>query len=230
MMMPTLGLASGGNQHLDEPNIDLSNLESLRNGAKTFMTYCLNCHSAAFSRYARVAKDLEMSEAEMQEYMYATEKLGDTMTVSIDKMDAKQWFGTLPPDLSVISRSRKPAWLYTYLRSFYIEEKRPFGVNNTVFKDVAMPHVLIELQGEQMPVYGEGNHARKVVKLELKQPGKLSAEEYDVVIEDLVNFLVYLGEPAKLVRYSLGKWVILFLVVLTILLYLLKKEYWRDIH
>ncbi len=227
--LPVLGMAAGGGAHLDHVAIDLSDKESLRNGAKVFMTYCLNCHSAKYQRYNRMADDIGMSIDDLKPLMFITDRVGDTMSVAMDPKQAKKWFGTLPPDLSLVARSRGADWLYTYLRSFYRDDSRPFGVNNLVFKDVGMPHALVDLQGLAEPVFK--NEADKEISgLEIKTPGVLTPAQYDELVSDLVHFLVYVGEPAKLERYSLGIWVILFLLVLTILLYLVKREYWRDVH
>ena len=229
--------AGGGSVHLDEANIDLSNRQSLWNGAKLFVNYCMGCHSAQYMRYNRVGKDLGLSEEDLKRFLIfdPDKKVGDTMTIAMRSEDAAKWFGTPAPDLSLVARSRGPDWLYTYLRTFYVDPKRPFGVNNLVFKDVAMPHVLWELQGLQKPVYrtekGPDGKERKVIdRLELVQPGKLSPAEYDKAVRDLVAFLTYVGEPAQFERKRLGPWVIAYLVLLLVVFYLLKKEYWRDVH
>lgn len=221
---------------LDEANIQLSDREAIKRGAKVFVTYCLNCHSASFMRYNRIGEDLGMTEKEVTTELITTGgRIGDTMEVAMDVADAKRWFGVAAPDLSVISRARGVDWLYTYLRSFYRDEARPWGVNNTVFKDVGMPHVLWELQGLQEPVWetvetGDGNSHQVMSGLTLVEPGKLSPAEYDATVRDLVTFLAYLGEPSKLQRQALGKWVLLFLFVFLVLVILLKKEYWKDVH
>lgn len=221
---------------LDSANIELEDRESIKRGAKLFVNYCLNCHSAELMRYSRIAQDLEMSNEEVNSQLITTGvKIGDPMKVSLAPEDAKQWFGTTVPDLSVIARARGVDWLYTYLRSFYRDESRPWGVNNTVFKDVGMPHVLWELQGLQAPVMekhtGADGVSREVISgFELVEKGALSPAEYDATVRDLVTFLAYLGEPSKLQRLALGKWVLLFLAGFLVLVYFLKKEYWRDIH
>lgn len=228
-------IASSG-VHLDKANIKLEDAASIKRGAKTFVQYCLNCHSASLMRYSRLAVDMGMTDEEVAEQFISTgAKVGDTMTVTMEPADAKQWFGTAVPDLSVISRARGVDWLYTYLRSFYRDESRPWGVNNTVFRDVGMPHVLWELQGLQEPekttiVTDEGLNQEVITGYKLIEQGKLNPQEYDAVILDLVNFLAYLGEPSKLQRLALGKWVLLFLAVFLIVVYLLKKEYWKDVH
>jgi ubiquinol-cytochrome c reductase cytochrome c1 subunit len=187
-------------------------------------------------RYSRIAADLSMTDEEISEQLITTgAKVGDTMTITMEADDAKEWFGTSAPDLSVISRARGEDWLYTYLRSLYRDKSRPWGVNNAVFKDVGMPHVLWELQGLQKAltttiVTEEGLEQEVITGFKLIEPGKLKPKEYDAVILDLVTFLAYLGEPSKLQRQALGKWVILFLAGFLVIVYLLKKEYWKDVH
>jgi len=240
--------AGGGQQHLEEVYINLGDKAGLQNGAKLFSNYCLSCHSAAFSRYNRVGVDLGISDENVKEnLMFAAEKVGDLMTTTMPEEDAKKWFGVAPPDLSLIARSRSPDWLYTYMKSFYIDESSPSGWNNITFENVAMPHVLYELQGKQKAIYtphsetvmeeDENGQMVEVVHeselfshFEIDTPGKLTEQEYDKVVTDLVNFLVYLGEPALLQRYKIGVFVLLFLLVLLIPCYLMKKEYWRDVH
>lgn len=232
MVLPTLAMASGG-AHLDKADYDLNNKESLQHGAKLFVNYCLSCHSAAYQRYNRMAEDIGLTNAQVKSnLMFAAEKVGETMTVALQTADAKKMFGTKVPDLSVVARARGADWLYTYLRTFYKDESRPFGVNNTTFKDVGMPHVLWELEGMKKLTNAEEMHEHPgtAPKFEKVSDGKMSAAEYDNAIRDLTAFLVYMGEPAKLVRYELGVWVLLFLVILFIVAYPMKKEFWKDIH
>jgi len=232
---PVLGLASGG-AHLDDANIDLSDQASLQRGAKYFVNYCLSCHSAKYQRYNRMAKDLGLTDEEVKDnLMFTTDKIGDTMSIAMDPVAAADWFGTTPPDLSVIARARGVDWLYTYLRSFYLDDSRPFGVNNVVFPDVGMPHVLWELQGAQKAVYktekdSAGNDHDVFDHFEQVTPGSLSPEEYDIMSRDMTAFLAYIGEPIQMERQRMGKWVLLFIVVFFVLAYLLKKEYWKDVH
>ena len=236
MLTSSLVLASSGGAGLDKVNVKLEDTESIKRGAKLFVQYCLNCHSASLMRYSRIAADMGMTDEEITRQLITTgAKVGDTMTVTMDPADAKEWFGTTVPDLSVISRARGDDWLYTYLRSFYRDESRPWGVNNAVFKDVGMPHVLWELQGLQEPVtemhvYDDGIEREVITGFKLVEQGKLNSQEYDAVILDLVTFLSYLGEPSKLQRQALGKWVLLFLALFLVIVYLLKKEYWKDVH
>ncbi len=231
VVLPSLAMASGSH-HLDKVDIDLSDKASLQRGARVFVNYCLNCHSAAYMRYNRMAKDLGIDEqAVSRDFLFAGNKRGDTMKVAMAPADAKRWFGTVPPDLSVVARARGSDWLYTYLRSFYLDPGRPTGVNNAVFKDVAMPHVLWELQGLKSPVFNQTSDGEKVIeRLDLVQPGRLNEAEYDQFVKDLVGFLTYMGEPAKLHRWALGPMVLAFLFVFLIITYLLKKEFWKDVH
>jgi ubiquinol-cytochrome c reductase cytochrome c1 subunit len=220
---------------------DLSDQEALQRGARTFVNYCLSCHSAAYMRYNRMGLDLGIPDSVLlRNFMFGTDKVGDTMTVAMSKDDAVRYFGTVPPDLSVTARSRGAVWLYNYLMTFYRDPARPSGVNNLVFRDVAMPHVLWELQGWQEPVYVEevdqnGLPIKRIERLELVtppgvKPSVYQGEEYAQTVRDLVNFMVYLGEPIKLQRYSFGTWVIAYMVFLLIIVYFLKKEYWKDVH
>jgi len=235
-LMPALGLAAGGGVHLDKADVALHDQASLQNGAKLFVNYCLSCHSAAYMRYNRMAKDLGLTEEQIQNnLMFAADKVGETMTIAMPANDAKKWFGTKIPDLTVVARARGEDWLYTYLRTFYLDASRPWGVNNATFKDVGMPHVLWELEGLKQPVYEihkdhEGNETKRIVRYEMVQAGKMSEAEYDNAVRDLVNFMVYMGEPAKLSRYNIGVWVLLFLALLFVVSYAMKKEFWKDVH
>ncbi|HPV32257.1 MAG TPA: cytochrome c1 [Methylotenera sp.] len=209
--------------HLDKAPIDPSDQASLQRGARTFVNNCLNCHSANYMRYNRL-QDIGLTEKQIKEnLLFTAEKVGDPMTSAMNKKDAKKWFGVAPPDLSVEVRARGADWVYAYMRSFYRDETRPSGWNNVVFDKVAMPHVFYELQGEQ--ALDHETHA-----LTLTKPGKLSVEEYDALVGDLTNFMAYMAEPAKQQRNRLGWFVLLFLGVLLVLTYKLKKAYWKDIH
>jgi ubiquinol-cytochrome c reductase cytochrome c1 subunit len=227
-------LAAGGGPLL-HMEVDLSNQTSLQRGAKIFVNYCLSCHSAAFMRYNRMGKDLGISEDVLKtNFMFGTDKVGDTMKIAMRDSDADRFFGVTPPDLSVIARSRGADWLYSYFKTFYVDESRPFGVNNLQFPDVGMPHVFWQLQGKQRlsktQHEGATHHAPTYEDLELISEGSQTAEEYDQTVRDLVNYMVYLGEPIKLKRTKIGVWVMLYLFVFAIITYLLKKEYWRDVH
>jgi ubiquinol-cytochrome c reductase cytochrome c1 subunit len=231
---PAWAFAAGG-VHLDKANIDPKNRQSQQRGARLFVNYCLSCHSAELMRYERIGKDLDINEKMLKENLIFTGgKAGDLMTVATAAADSKEWFGTVPPDLTVIARSRGVDWLYTYMRSFYRDDSKLIGVNNLVFPDVGMPHVLWELQGWQEPVITttkdeEGNE-HKMIELELAEPGTLTPKEYDRAIRDLVNFLDYMGEPYKYERQHLGVRVIMFLLVFLVIAYLMKKEFWKDVH
>lgn len=226
--------AAGGGPALMDANVSLSNKTSLQRGARTFVNYCLSCHSASFMRYNRMIEDLELSRESIEtNLMFTTEKIGDTMTVAMQPGDAEQWFGVAPPDLSVIARSRGADWLYSFLMGFHADDTRPTGVNNVYFAETAMPHVLVELQGLQRLVEddsGDDAHGSHGPRFELAVPGKQTPEQYAQTVLDLVSFLVYVGEPAKLVRYRIGFWVIAFLLVLLVATYMLKREYWKDVH
>ena len=217
-----------------KPNVH--DTASLQRGARLFVNYCLSCHAASAMRYNRLARDLRLPEAVVEEnLMFNTDKLVDTMQVVMDHEDARRWFGAPPPDLSLIGRARGPRWLYAYLQGFYRDPSRPTGVNNRYFKDVAMPHVLWELQGWQEAEFkqekaADGHEVRHLEELKLVAPGKLNPQEYEAAVRDLVNFLVYLAEPARQIRERLGVWVLLFLGVMTALFWLLKLEYWKDVH
>ncbi len=235
--LPLVTLAAGGGGvALQKANIDPTDQASLQRGAKLFVNYCLSCHSAAFQRYNRMGKDLGLTEKEVKEnLMFAADKIGETMDVAMSDTDAGVWFGTRVPDLSLVARSRGVDWLFTYLLNFYEDPTRPLGVNNRLFKDVGMPHVLWELQGMQRPVYEkhedhEGHKVQKFKGFETVREGSMTEVEYKRAVRDLVNFLAYVGEPAKLQRQRLGVWVLLFLVVLFVVSYALKKEYWKDVH
>lgn len=240
LTMPGLLIAAEGDMHY-EFTPDLSDQEALQRGARTFVNYCLSCHSAAYMRYNRMGQDLGIPESVLLEnFIFGTEKVGDTMNIAMSTESGIQYFGIAPPDLSVTARARGAEWLYNYLMTFYLDPSKPTGVNNLVFRDVAMPHVLWELQGWQEPVYVEetgedGLVSRNIESLELVEepldkPDVYQNESYEETVSDLVNFMVYLGEPIKLKRYTFGKWVIVYLIFLLIIVYLLKREYWKDVH
>lgn len=235
LLFANLANAASTDFPLDKANIDPADGESLRRGATLFANYCFNCHSVSLMRYSRIGKDLDYDEAQLESLMLFTgAKIGDLMENSMQKDDAKRWFGVVPPDLSVVSRSRGVDWLYTYLRSFYKDPSRPWGVNNAIFKDVAMPHVLWELQGLQTAVRDvskdkEGIEHQIITDLVLEETGKLSTEQYDNAVRDIVNFLHYMGEPTKQKRLQTGVWVIVYLGLFFIVMLFLKKDYWQDV-
>ncbi len=231
LFAPVLALAAGGNVHLDKWPGSVSDKAALQNGAKLFVNYCHNCHGASYMRYKNLM-DLGLTEEQVKEnLMFAGDKIGDLMMVAARSDEQKKWFGATPPDLTIIARARgelgNPGagadWLYTYLRTFYQDEKRPTGWNNVAFEAVGMPHVLWELQGTQVM-----NH--ETHKLELAVPGKMSPAEFDKAVSDLVGFMVWMGEPQQEYRKTIGIFVLAFLALLFVVAYALKKEYWKDIH
>lgn len=236
-LVPSLVLAAGGPKvPLDPVDIDLTDKASIQNGMKIFMNYCLGCHQQQYQRYQRTAEDNGISMDILKEnLMFTGEKVGDHIKNSMPDADAKEWFGSTPPDLTLVARVRKPEWIYTYLRSFYVDETRPFGVNNTVFPNVGMPHVLQSLQGvptlEAQTAMVDGQEGVEQGKeIVVDGSGELSPAEYDAAMRDLVNYLVYTAEPTRLESERLGTWVIGFLLIFLVFAYLLKKEYWRDVH
>ena len=227
LFAPLLALASGAALHLDKAPDVQGDQAALQRGAKTFVNYCLNCHGASFVRYNRLM-ELGLSEQQVKEnLMFTAEKTGELMRIAARSDEQKIWFGAAPPDLTLIARARASEagsgadWLYTYLRSFYVDAQRPTGWNNTIFPNVGMPHILWESQGLQ--VLGKNDH------LELLVPGKLSPAEYDKQVADLVGFLVWMAEPDAGFRKRLGIGVLGFLVVLLGVAYPLKKAYWKDV-
>lgn len=234
-LLPTFAMAAGPTMDLMKANNDLTDKASLQRGAQLFMNYCLGCHQMQYQRYERTFRDIGIpTEIGLENLIFDGSKVGSHITNAMNTDDAAQWFGAAPPDLTLISRVKSPDYIYTYLKSFYKDETRPFGVNNVVFPSVGMPHVLQELQGMPMPIYKEveenGTVVKKVVGTEVDGRGEMSADEYDHAARDLTNFLAYVGEPSRLESEALGIKVIGFLIILFILAFLLKKEYWRDVH
>jgi ubiquinol-cytochrome c reductase cytochrome c1 subunit len=233
LLLP-LAVQASEDVHLDKAPINPSNQPSLQRGAKVFVNYCLNCHSATSMRYNRL-KDIGLADEQIKSnLLFAGDKVGEPMQVGMKPNDAKAWFGAPPPDLSVIARSRTPDWLYTYLRGFYRDEARPTGWNNVAFANVGMPHVLWELQGEQRLQVQETKdiEGNAVVshQLVLVKPGKMAPAEYDAMVADLVNYLAFMAEPAKAKRLQLGIIVLLALAFFFMLALALKKEFWKDVH
>lgn len=234
MVMPSLSWAAGGGVPLLHAETDVSNLGSLQRGARNFTNFCMGCHSAKYVRYNRMAADLGISEDQLvNSLMFTGGKPHDTMDIAMPAADAERWFGAAPPDLSLIARSRGTDFLYTFLKSFYIDEERPTGFNNIVMESVAMPHVLWELQGTQRAVFAESDQDSNAPPVfegfEQVEPGLMSPEEYDRFVLDLVNFLEYIGEPVQLKRRQLGIWVLAFLLVFGLFAYALKNEVWSDV-
>lgn len=233
MLLSASAFAAGGGGALQAAGNDLSDRASLQRGAQLYMSYCAGCHSLQYLRYSRIASDLGLTEDEvMQNLNFTGGKIGDQVHTSLSVEQATQWFGKMPPDLTLISRVRGSDWVYTYLKSFYLDESRPLGWNNQLFPNASMPNPFWELQGLQHAEYGkaEGGGDRPVVGLKVAAPGNVSPQDYDRAVRDVTNFLEYAGEPAALKRQSIGVWVLLFLAALTFLAYLLKQEYWRDVH
>ena len=239
LVVPALTLAADVHVELDRAPIDPTDRVSLQRGAHAFVNYCLGCHSASYMRYNRL-QDLGLTEQQIRENLVFTgAKVGDLMKTAMEPKDAKEWFGTPPPDLTVTARSRSSAdgsgsdWLYTYLRSFYRDDSRPTGWNNVIYPNVAMPHVLWQLQGEQVlkeaKEQAEG-YEKTVHKLAIDKPGTMKPVEYDRLVADLVNYMTYMSEPARAQRETLGLYVLLVIFILIALSYALKKAYWKDVH
>jgi len=227
---------------LDTAPIDVRDLASLQAGARTFVNYCLNCHSASMMRYNRLG-DIGLTEAQIKDnLMFTAEKTGELMTVALSRKDAKEWLGVAPPDLSVIARSRGADWLYTYMRGFYRDRNAASGWNNTAFPNVSMPHVLWQLQGERIlkeeivkdasgkELRDEHGLPRKQMRFETAAAGTLTPIEYDIVARDLVNYLVWMAEPNQVTRKQVGVVVMFALFLLIALTYFLYREFWKDVH
>jgi ubiquinol-cytochrome c reductase cytochrome c1 subunit len=235
LALPPIALAGEGGAYAPAGN-DIRSRASLQRGARNFMNYCSGCHSAKFVRYNRIAADLGIPEAELKaSLMFTAEKSFETIKIAMTPDDAKRWFGTVPPDLSLMARARGTDYIYAFLRSFYADPSRATGVNNTVLPGTAMPHVLADLQGVQKATFvtrpGEGGvPVTELEKFELAQRGTLTPQQYDDFVRDTANFLQYIGEPFEVERKDLGVWVILFLLVFAAFSYFLYKEYWKDVH
>ena len=234
----------------DHVNIDFSDKASLQRGVKLYMNYCFGCHSLKYSRYNRVAQDLEIPEQLFKKnLMFGDQKLGDLMTIGMVEKDSKKWFGVTPPDLTLETSLRGVDWVYTYLRTFYLDESRPYGTNNKVYENVSMPHVLVELQGiqnsvcKEVPLVAENSGLKqdaltgeiisqeKCGFLQIEAgTGQLSPEEFDASMRDITNFLAYIADPIKEDRENLGVYVILYLLIFTLLSYLLYREFKKDVH
>lgn len=225
----------GGEIPLLHSGTDINDVESLQRGARDFMNYCSGCHSLTYLRYNRMAQDLKIPESDLTaDLMFTSTKPFDGINSAMPP-DAADWFGKQPPDLSLIARERGVDYLFSYMKGFYVDDARPWGVNNLYLPAVAMPHVLAGLQGLQKPVYknekdANGSDHMVLVGVEALTPGRLSAQEYDGFVRDIANFLDYASEPIKAKRQSLGIFVTLFLLVGFVFAYFLKKEYWKDVH
>ncbi len=236
VFVPTISTAAGGGAALDPFTPERTD-RTLQRGAKVFMNYCLGCHSADYHRYSHMARDIGLSEtAVVENLIFTTDdagektKVGSLMANNMSAEYGKEAFGVVPPNLALVARSRGVDWLYTYMRSFYLDESRPFGANNTVFPQVGMPHVLAGLQGWRKPIYTTDSKGHEQLDgYQQVTAGELTEDEYDAMITDLVSFLDYLGDPNREARHSLGIKVMLFLLIFLVLAVFLKKEYWKDI-
>ena len=234
LSLSSLTVSAAGGAGVEHSGANIGDTASLQRGAKWYVNYCMGCHSLDYMRYNRMAEDLELTEdMVMTNMVFSNAKFADTMGIAMHPEQAKSWFGKAPPDLSLIGRSRGADWLYSYLLGFYQDENGQW--NNTLLPNASMPHVLWALQGIQTPVYrqetsAEGFTHEVIDHFELTTPGSQSPHEYEETARDIAAFLDYAGEPAKLKRKGIGVWVILFLVLFTLVAYLLKAEYWRDVH
>jgi ubiquinol-cytochrome c reductase cytochrome c1 subunit len=230
LFAPLAAIGSEGGYPLDRSPHDPRDMVSLQSGARTFVNYCLGCHSAQYMRYQGLT-DIGLTEAQIRDHlMFTADKIGEPMKGPMSIKEGKQWFGVAPPDLSVIARSRGADWLYTYLRTFYRDPKTTTGWNNAVFPNAGMPHALWMLQGERRLEVAAGGHGHVDYKWSELSKGAQSVTEYDATVRDLVNFLVYVGEPHAASRKAIGVLTLFVLGVLFVLAYLLKKEYWKDVH
>lgn len=241
ILLPTLGLAAGVAVPLDSMEPDHTNKESLQRGAATFANYCMGCHSLEYARYKRVADDIGVPvELYEENLIFNGAKVGELMKISMNKDMAGSWFGNPPPDLTLESRLRGEDWIYSYLRGFYKDESRPLGVNNVVFDNVGMPHVLVDLQGlcAVKPAIGHkssvdplsGNIRNADVCTEWALEGNMTSAEFDRAMYDLTNFLSYMGDPVMVERERLGMFALIFIVIFTLVAWLLNREYWKDVH
>ncbi len=230
--------ASGG-AHYEKVDLNPQDQVSLQRGAQIFVNNCLSCHSAAAMRYNRL-RDIGLTEEEIKNnLMFTTDKIGGVMQAHMAPADAKKWFGVVPPDLTLIARSRGNDYIYAYLKGFYKDPTRPNGWNNTVLPNAAMPHVLWEQQGvlavkldaQGKPIFTTDEHGNQIPDLQVERNGRMNAEEYDTYVKDLTNFMSYMSEPAQVQRKQIGYVVLIFLLAVMLpLAYFLKKEYWKDVH
>ncbi|MBP6513568.1 MAG: cytochrome c1 [Steroidobacteraceae bacterium] len=234
-LLPVAALGAGGGPALAKASTDIHNTASLQRGARNFVNYCMGCHSAKYVRWNRLAADLQIPMEEVaKSFMPPGASEHSTMMSAMSATDGKVWFGNAPPDLSMIARSRGLDYLYTFMTSFYEDPSRPTGTNNLALPGAAMPHVLAGLQGVQKAKFEtvtgpDGKPTQHMVGLEPGTPGTMDAKQYAEFVNDTVNFLDYIGEPVKAKRENLGVWVIMFLLLLWVFTYLLKKEYWKDV-
>ena len=248
---PAAQAAGGVDWPMESFDADLENMPSLQNGFRLYVNYCIGCHSLKFQRYERTADDLQIPhELALENLVFTGQKIGDLMTSAMDPDQAKAWFGAPPPDLTMVARVRGNDWIYNYLKTFYVDETRPLGVNNKIFPNVGMPHVLADLQGVQREgclqvpkIAANGGEMRDPLQQGValteekcgllyveEGTGAYDADQYDAAIYDLTNFLYYVGDPSRLQRHRMGIFVLLFLVVLGCCTYLLNREFWKGIH
>ncbi|APF04421.1 cytochrome C [Legionella pneumophila] len=233
-LMSNLAFTENENIAMEYVSVDINDKESLQRGAKMFMNYCSGCHSLKYMRYNRMAQDLGLTTFDGQiaedllknNLIFTQANIYDPIQIAMSPEDAKQWFGMVPPDLSLSARDRGPVWIYNYLKSFYSDPSRPFGANNLLMPDVAMPNVLEPLIGKVVLVKNKNAHANNLLVV---KRGEMFDSQFDSALRDLVNFLVYVGEPAKLIRYKLGVFVLLFFCIFLIAAYSLKKAYWKQL-
>jgi ubiquinol-cytochrome c reductase cytochrome c1 subunit len=234
LLVSASAFAASTGAQLEQAGTAIGDRASLQRGAQLYMNYCSGCHSLKYLRYSRMAEDLGLTEEQVMENLNLTgAKFGEQIHVSMTNEQGNDWFGKMPPDLSLISRVRGSDWIYTYLKSFYLDESRPLGWNNTLYPNVSMPNPLWEMQGLQHAEYGAADPTTgesQVVGLKVTQAGTMNQAEFNQVVRDITTFLEYAGEPAALKRQSIGVWAVLFLAMFTFLAWLLKKEYWRDVH
>ena len=241
VILPALGLAAGGDVPLDHIKTDHTDKASLRRGVAMFTNYCMGCHSMEYARYKRVADDLEIpADLYTENLIFTGANIGELMKNAMNKDMAADWFGAAPPDLTLETRLRGESWVYTYLRGFYKDDSRPLGVNNVVYANVGMPHVLVELQGlcavkpnvgvkaSVEPLSGNINNANICPSYATK--GSMQAGEFDSAMYDLTNFMSYMADPIKVERERLGVFVLIFVAIFFVFAYLLNREYWKDIH
>lgn len=238
--LATPAFAAGGGAELEKADIDPGAVPSLQRGARNFMNYCSGCHSAQYVRYNTIGKHLELSDEQLVDnLMFNADKTFETIRAAMPAADAERWYGVAPPDLSLMARSKGADYIYTFLKSFYVQEESPTGVDNIVMPATSMPHVLWELQGFQRAVFSEhseedanGNTTttQHFEGFEPVSAGTLDAEDYDIFVRDTVNFLAYIAEPIRADRRKIGTWVIMYLIVFFIIAVMLKKQIWKDVH
>jgi len=228
------GFAAGGGAELESADIDPGNISSLQRGARNFMNYCSGCHSAQYVRFNTIGKYLELSEEQLVDnLMFNAEKTFETIQASMPAEDAARWYGTAPPDMSLMARAKGADYIFNFLKSFYLDADSPTGVDNSVLAGTSMPHVLWELQGYQQEIVEEhtvdGVTTHEFVGFELVTSGSLDAEDYDDFVRDTVNFLAYISEPIRSERRKLGVWVLMYLIVFWVIAVMLKKQIWKDV-